>query len=132
MLHYTWGTLVNDLSGKKVWTFEKRDYIAADFEKQVSKTSWKIRSTDLDIQMVKDIDSTSILKTSEKILQAQFYMVLAAFSGQALQVPLLPLPPLFKEGWMLHEGGAYDREIHNTTLAMLKQMNKAILNLPTL
>ena len=34
MLHYTWGTLVED-GGSKVWTFDKREYTAAEFEKQV-------------------------------------------------------------------------------------------------
>lgn len=34
MLHYTWGTLVEE-GGNKVWTFDKREYTAAELEKQV-------------------------------------------------------------------------------------------------
>lgn len=49
-----------------------------------------------------------------------------------MQVPLIPLPPLFREGLMLHEGAPYDSQLHETTLAMLKQMNRAIVDLPTL
>ena len=49
-----------------------------------------------------------------------------------MQVPLIPLPPLFKEGWVLHEGTPYDLKLHETTLEMLKQMNRAIVDLPTL
>ena len=37
MLHYTWGTLVEE-GGNKVWTFDKREYIAAEFEKQVGES----------------------------------------------------------------------------------------------
>lgn len=34
MLHYTWGILVEE-GGNKVWTFDKREYVAAEYEKQV-------------------------------------------------------------------------------------------------
>lgn len=135
MLHYTWAILVHNAQGEKVWSFEKRDYIAADFEKQVRPLwggsthvkleSWSVSIEALPIKafMLSDVSS------DVQLIQGKLRSL---HKRLALQVPLLPLPPHFQEGLVLHDNGVYDAQIHNTTLQMLKQMNRAILDLPTL
>lgn len=49
-----------------------------------------------------------------------------------VQPPKIPLPPLRKPGWKLHDGNEYDADLANLTTAMLTQMNKAIHRLPEL
>eukprot|EP00884_Botryococcus_braunii_P014591 jgi/Botrbrau1/23132/Bobra.0243s0062.1 len=37
MTHYTWGALINDASGKRVWEFDKRTYTAPEIETKTPK-----------------------------------------------------------------------------------------------
>lgn len=50
----------------------------------------------------------------------------------ALKVPHLPLPPAWKDGWVLQDGLPITRELHDTLVSMLTQMNRAIDTLPDL
>jgi hypothetical protein len=46
MTHYTWGTLINDPTGKRVWEFDKRTYTAPEIQTKVTHPP---RPTDLDV-----------------------------------------------------------------------------------
>ena len=39
LLHYTWGTLVEDADKQKVWIFDKREYTAPEIERKVGSCS---------------------------------------------------------------------------------------------
>lgn len=49
-----------------------------------------------------------------------------------LKVPLIPLPPPFRPGLKLHDGSPYTPKLHNMTVAMLTQMNRAIAQMDVL
>ena len=52
-------------------------------------------------------------------------------SGSGLvQVPLLPLPPAWTPGLILHEGPPWTQALWNTTTEMLKTMNRGVETLP--
>ena len=36
LMHYTWGTLVEEMDGTKVWIFDKREYTAPEIERKVN------------------------------------------------------------------------------------------------
>ena len=35
MLHYTWGTVIKDSFGRKIWEFDKRTYTAEEIQRKV-------------------------------------------------------------------------------------------------
>ena len=47
-----------------------------------------------------------------------------------LKVPMLPMPPEWKEGWKLQDGVVVTRELHDTIASMLRRMNAGIATLP--
>ncbi len=50
----------------------------------------------------------------------------------ALQTPHIPLPPAYTEGWKLQDDQTVTRELYDTMVAMLQQMNRAVDDLPEL
>lgn len=53
--------------------------------------------------------------------------------GLMLQVPQFQLPPQpWEVGWKLQDGMRINKDLHELTIAMLTQMNKASATLPTL
>jgi len=53
--------------------------------------------------------------------------------GLMLQVPQFQLPPYpWEVGWKLQDGMRINKALHELTIAMLTQMNKASATLPTL
>ena len=43
-----------------------------------------------------------------------------------MQVPKLPLPPPFEEGWVLQDGLPVGRQLYDTLLMMMNVMNAGI------
>lgn len=49
-----------------------------------------------------------------------------------MQTPHVPLPPAYTEGWKLQDDQPVTRELYDTMVAMLQQMNRVVDDLPEL
>ena len=49
-----------------------------------------------------------------------------------MQTPHIPLPPAYTEGWKLQDDQPVTRQLYDTMVGMLQQMNRAVDNLPEL
>ena len=50
----------------------------------------------------------------------------------AAQTPRVPLPPAWEEGWKLQDDRPATRELYDTLVAMIGQINRAVDALPEL
>ena len=64
------------------------------------------------------------------IEKREYRMRVTVLGSGIVQVPLLPLPPAWTPGLILHEGPQWSQALWNTTNEMLKTMNRGIETLP--
>lgn len=125
-MHYTWGPQFKK-GDTLVWEFDKRKYTEPKHEKEVGW--WWGASLEQGRQVGLCCDNHAAAMTCAWELSSPSpCQPLLQPSPCPLQLPKLPLPPPFEEGWKLQDGIPVTRDLYDTLVLVRSTCNSLSLS----
>jgi hypothetical protein len=115
-MHYTWGAVFNMPNGTKEWEFDKRYYTEPEHEQKASRGT---RRADTPVVLRAQLRPTTVRSLDAPASRP-------ATPASLAQVPKIPPPPPFKEGWKLQDGLPVTRDLYDIIKLMIDTMNAGI------